>query len=189
MSFASLVDILPNYAHDLKINLTNVFLGEEPDGLTTEQLYGVALTAALAIGNEKIYNLVRQEAKMHLEPQHLKAAKYAAMMMSLYNTYHYFSHNQSNDTIRDIDPAFDASSLMDHGIDKVDFEMNLLAASIIYKCGYCVDFHTKRIIDKGIDPKAVTDLAKVAAVLQASSHVLQMQNLRSYDFMASESNF
>jgi len=188
MPLESLITILPDYAKDLKANLADAFRNN-PDGLTSEQLYGGALTAALAIGNEKIYNLLRQEAKMYLENEHLRAAKHAAMMMSLYNTYHYFSHNQTNEEILNTDPNFEASSLTEHGIDKVDFEINLLAASIINKCEYCIDFHTKRILKKGISTRAIVDLAKVTAVLQASADVLQMQNLRSYDFMASESNF
>ena len=188
MSISALVAILPNYAHDLKVNLTNTFKSS-PDGLTNEQLFGAALTASLLIGNEKIYNLVRKDAKMHLENEYISATKDAAMLMALYNTYHFFSHNQSDEEIINSDPNFESSSLTEHGLDHVDFEIFLLIASIINKCEYCVDYHTTRLQKKGISNIALIELAKVASVLKASADVLQMENLRSYDFMASESNF
>lgn len=185
MNRASIIDKLPKYAEDLKKNLTDIFQNDQ-EGLTPEQCYGVALTACYILKHEKLLNSVRNEAKMYLEPEHLQAAKIAVMTMGIYNTYYYFTKISKNAELDALPIDLNMEGLQQHGINKIDFEMNLLAASILNKCDFCIKFHTDKLLSKGISVIALRNIGRIVSVMKSTVDVLEQEKLRHYDFMAGE---
>lgn len=185
MTRAHIIGKLPKYAEDLKKNLTDIFKNDQ-EGLTPEQCYGVALTACFILKHEKLLNAVRDEAKMFLEPEHIQAAKIAAMTMAIYNTYYDFTHTAKNEEIEKLPIDLSMNALHEHGINKIDFEVNLLAASIVNKCDYCIKFHADKLSSKGISAIALRNIGRIVSVMKSTAQVLEQEKLRLYDFMAGE---
>jgi alkyl hydroperoxide reductase subunit D len=66
MSIESLKAALPDYAKDLKLNLSNVLT---TPGLTEQQIWGTAAAAAVAARNPTVRDAVLAEARRTLAPQ------------------------------------------------------------------------------------------------------------------------
>jgi alkyl hydroperoxide reductase subunit D len=66
--------------------------------------------------------------------------------------------------------------IMDHGIEKVDFEVFSLAVSIINGCGMCIDAHANQLIKHGMSKNQIQMIAKIAAVVNSSAQLLKIIN-------------
>src|SRR5690606_29017104 len=75
MSIENLKNLLPEYAKDIKLNLSTLAADET---LTTQQLWGAFLCTALAAGNETVIREIAAEAAQRLTPEAQTAAKAAA---------------------------------------------------------------------------------------------------------------
>ncbi|AIT63927.1 Alkyl hydroperoxide reductase AhpD [Coxiella burnetii str. Namibia] len=85
-------DQLPDYAKDLKLNLTQV-LSESPSSeLSNQQITGVALAVAYATRNRQLIELIFQKAEAELDESTLQAIKAAASIMAVNNIYYRFVH-------------------------------------------------------------------------------------------------
>src|SRR3546814_5344847 len=89
MSIDALKSALPDYAKDLKLNLSNVLA---TPGLTEQQIWGTALASALASRNATVIKAVDAEAAQHLSAEGQNAAKAAAAIMGMNNIYYRFVH-------------------------------------------------------------------------------------------------
>jgi alkyl hydroperoxide reductase subunit D len=95
MSIDLLIDSLPGYAKDLKLNYsTLVRLNTE---LTPQQLWGTVVASALATRNAELTEAVLAEGAKQLTPQALEAAKAASAVMGMNNIYYRFLHLTSNE--------------------------------------------------------------------------------------------
>ena len=89
----SLIDSLPDYAKDLKLNYST--LVRQNADLTPQQLWGTIVASAMATRNGALTLAAVQAAR--LPPQGLEAAKAAAALMGMNNIYYRFQHLSSND--------------------------------------------------------------------------------------------
>ena len=78
MSLEQLREEIPEYAKDLKLNLSSVLRQTE---LNEQQLWGTAAACAFASQNEWLYKAVVADALQHLDGTALNAAKSAAAIM------------------------------------------------------------------------------------------------------------
>jgi alkyl hydroperoxide reductase subunit D len=187
MSIDVIADRIPSYADDIKLNLMEIF-SNEVEGLTVQQVYGIALSCCYKLKHEVLLNNFRNEAKVILDDAQLSATKKAAAIMAMNNTFYSFSNNMKDEEIKKMPPALHMHVLTDHGIDKTDFEMYLVGVSILNHCEYCVNFHTSRLLRHGVAKIAIRNIARIAAVLKAVVEVLEIERLRNYEFIARESN-
>ncbi len=58
------------------------------------------------------------------------------------------------------------------GVPKIDFKLYSLAASILNGCGACIDAHTKHLLKLMVLPEAIQSTARIVAVINALSSVL-----------------
>ena len=79
MSIEGLKSALPDYAKDLKLNLSNVLA---TPGMSPEQIWGTALASAIAARNPTVIRAVADEAARVVDPKTLAAAKTAAVAVS-----------------------------------------------------------------------------------------------------------
>ncbi len=187
MSIDVIADRIPSYADDIKLNLMEIF-SDEVEGLTVQQVYGIALSCCYNLKHEQILNNFRNEAKVILDDSQLVATKKAAAIMAMNNTYYSFTGTISDDEIKKMSADLHMHVLTDHGIDKTDFEMYLIGVSILNHCDYCINFHAERLLRRGVAKVAIRNIARIASVLRAVVEVMEIERLRNYDFVARESN-
>ena len=89
MSIETLKSALPDYAKDLKLNLSS--LAAEPS-LTEQQRAGTFVASALASRSPVVIEAIVAEFAPKLSPAALDAAKAAAAIMAMNNIYYRFVH-------------------------------------------------------------------------------------------------
>ncbi len=179
MSLESLIEGLPGYAKDLKLNYSA--LVRQQTELTPQQLWGTVLVSAIATRNDKLTGLVEAEAATHLTPQALEAAKAAAAIMGMNNIYYRFLHLSSNEKYTTMPAKLRMNVMRTHGIDHVDFELWSVAVSAINGCGKCVDSHEKVLRDKGVGEDSILAVVRIASIVHAIGVVLETQAVTAHE--------
>lgn len=174
MLIDALIDGLPNYAKDLKLNYSS--LVRQNMELTPQQLWGTVVASAIAARNAELTEAVLAEAGKHLTAQALEAAKSAAAVMGMNNIYYRFLHLSSNEKYGTIPAKLRMNALRTHGVDAVDFELWSIAVSAINGCGKCVDAHEKTVREKGASEETILSIVRIASVIHAIGAVLDTEN-------------
>lgn len=171
MSFIQNLNI-PEYAKDQKLNLSNVLASEN---LSSEQIWGTAISSAVASGNKTLIKSVIHEASEHIDEKHITAAKSAAVVMGMNNVYYRFTHFASNPEYKNKSARLRMTVIKNHGIDHADFELYSLAVSAINGCEVCVDGHEKLAIKSGVTDVIIQDIVRIASVIKALSDTLNLE--------------
>ncbi|MFQ3306927.1 MAG: alkyl hydroperoxide reductase subunit D [Candidatus Midichloriaceae bacterium] len=188
MSIKSILKQLPTYAGDIIKNIKEIFM-QESKYLANYQKLGIALTVGYALKNESLLNHIREEAKKHLDNNEAQACKIAVVNMSMTNTYYNFSKKVDNDEIKNMDSLLSLEHLYDHNIDEKDFFMYCLSVSMINSCEFCINFYIKKLIEKDCTPEVIHYIGKIVSVIKAAGDVLEIESMRSYEFMIREESF
>jgi alkyl hydroperoxide reductase subunit D len=185
---SSLVRKLPSYAIDIKENLKTLFLTDRSSILSQEQLYSVALTIGYALRNENVLNSIRSDAKLILEEQHANACKSAAVIMSMNNCLYGFKDLCGDEEIEKFESELAMTAIVNPGCDIMLFEMSCLAMSILNKCKYCIGVHQKKLLKRNVNKTSFMEIARIASVLSAAAVAMDIEKLRSYDFVVREAS-
>lgn len=177
---------MPDYAADIKKSVIELF-SSLPEGLTEAQVHGVALTAAYFLKNEQLLNDIRAEAKLYLEEKDANACKISVVMMALTTTYHYCTYEDGEETGQVCD-ALHLNTLSNPGVSKIDFELYCLTASVLHKCKPAIEYHTKELLKHGITKTGIKNVTRMAAILRATTEALDIESVRSYEFIARQSS-
>lgn len=165
MNLEALLDTVPGYAKDLKLNFSSV-VGQQT-ALTPDQTWGTVVASAYASGNADLLRAVVEEASQKISPQVVDAAKGAASIMGMNNVYYRFLHLASNDKYGTLPARLRMNIIRQHGVDQVDFELWCTAVSAINGCGACVDSHERTLRDKGMEEEKVLAAVRIASVVHA----------------------
>jgi alkyl hydroperoxide reductase subunit D len=160
---------MPDYAKDIKLNLSSLVNDET---LNTQQLWGTMLASALAGRNAFVIAQITQEAKRNLSAEAFEAAKAAAAIMGMNNVYYRFVHLASNKEYQTMQAKLRMNIIGNPGVEKDDFELWSLAVSAINACGMCIDSHEAQLLKHGVSKEQVQTAIRVAAVIQATSAIL-----------------
>jgi alkyl hydroperoxide reductase subunit D len=172
MTIEQLIERIPPYAKDLKLNLGTVLRQTE---LTEQQLWGTAVASAVGSRNAGVIAAVLNDARQRLSPQAFEAAKAAAAIMGMNNVYYRFLHMMENEKYRTIPARLRMNMIRMHGIEQVDFELWCTAVSAINNCQACAVSHEKVVREKGLSEEAVLAAVRVASVIHAVSAVLDAE--------------
>jgi lipoyl-dependent peroxiredoxin subunit D len=172
MTLDELVETLPSYARDLKLNLSSLLSQTE---LTEQQTWGTVVASAVASRNDDIIRSTFADAASHLSPPVVEAAKGAAAIMGMNNVYYRFLHLTSNEKYRTIPARLRMNILRSHGVDPLDFELWCTAVSAINGCGACVDSHEKTLREKGMSEETIAAAVRIASVIHALASVLEAE--------------
>ncbi len=175
MTLDGLMETLPAYAKDMKLNFSSV-VSNQTD-LNEQQLWGTVVACAMTSRNEDLTATALEEAASHLAPQTFEAAKSAAAVMGMNNIYYRFQHLASNEKYATMRAGLRMNAIRTHGVDPLDFELWCLAVSAINGCGACVDSHEKVLREKGFGEEKVLAAVRVAAVLHAIATVLDTERV------------
>ncbi len=168
-----LKEILPDFAKDIRLNLSSVIKEDPNSGLTLNQVYGIALASAYATRNRAVIAAVQGEAAV-LSPEEVNAAKASATVMAMNNVYYRFIHLVHDDEMSRLPAGLRMNVIGNPGIDKVTFELYSLAVSAINGCGMCMESHAKTVQDHGVSKVGVQHTVRIASVLTAAAQALSI---------------
>lgn len=178
MPLEKVAEVIPDYAKDLRLNLTSLLRQTE---LTEQQFWGTMVTCAMACRNGILIEELLPEASSHLSPDAFAAAKAAAAVMGMNNVFFRFGHLSSNEKYRTMPSKLRMNVIRTHGANPVDFELWCLAASAVNGCGTCVDSHEQVVREKGISEEAVLAAVRVASILHGIATVLDTESFIESD--------
>lgn len=173
MSIDALIDDLPAYAKDLKLNYST--LVRQNTELTAQQIWGTVVASAIATRSVEFTETALVEGAKHLSPQALEAAKSAAAVMGMNNIYYRFLHLSSNEKYGTLPAKLRMNALRTHGVDAVDFELWSIAVSAINGCGKCVEAHERVVREKGVSEETILGIVRIASVVHAVGSVLDAE--------------
>ena len=169
MSIEALKDALPEYAKDLKLNLSSLVTEAS---LTEQQRAGTFIACALASRERTVTSAIFSEFAPRLSAEALTAARAAASIMAMNNIYYRFTHLASSPDYRSLPAKLRMNVIGKPGVEKADFELWSLAVSAINGCGMCIDAHEKVLRDAGVTAEQIQAAVRIASVVHAVAATL-----------------
>jgi alkyl hydroperoxide reductase subunit D len=174
MTYEALLESIPDYAKDLKLNLTSLVKQTE---LTEQQVWGTVIAAAMGARHPGLTTILHAEAAKFATPETQNAAKTAAAIMGMNNVYYRFTHMFQDDTYSTIPARLRMNGIRTHGGDPVDFELYCTVVSAINNCSMCVTSHERVLREKGVSKEAIAAAVRLGAVIHALALVFDTQTL------------
>jgi lipoyl-dependent peroxiredoxin subunit D len=168
MSLKSFAEALPDYAKDLRLNMSSLLNDQT---LGDQRKYGLLVACAHGTGYRPIVEAAEAEVDGKLSPEAANAARAAAAIMAMNNVYYRFVHLASNKDYGTLPARLRMNVLANPGIGKDDFELFSLAVSAINGCGMCIDSHEKVLQQHGVKSETIQAAARIASVVQAVATV------------------
>jgi alkyl hydroperoxide reductase subunit D len=174
MNLEALMETVPTYAKDLKLNFSSVTSQTE---LTEQQIWGTAVASAVASRNAEIILAILEEATKHVSAQVIDAAKGAAAVMGMNNIYYRFHHLSTNEKYSTLPARLRMNIIRTHGVDAADFELWCVAVSAINACGKCVDAHEHVLREKGVTEETINAAIRIASVIHGLAVVFDTERV------------
>jgi alkyl hydroperoxide reductase subunit D len=159
-----LKDRLPEYARDLKLNLSSL---ASEQLLSPQQKAGSFIAAALAADHAPTTRDLVDAFGGELSPEALNAAKIAASLMAMNNIYYRFVHLVHAADYKTLPAKLRMTAMAKPGVDKVDFELWSLAVAAVNGCGRCLTAHEHELRGRGVTREVIQDAIRVASVVHA----------------------
>ena len=168
MSLKDLVDTLPDFAKDLRLNVGSLLSDQS---LSDQRKYGLLLACAHGTGYRPIVAAVEAEVEGKLSPEAANAARAAAAVMAMNNVYYRFVHLASNPEYGKLPARLRMNVIGSPGIEKDDFELFSLAVSAMNGCGACIDSHERVLQQHGVKVETIQAAVRIASVIKAVATV------------------
>lgn len=175
MSIEALKDRIPDFAKDVRLNLTSMASDET---LGVQAKYGLFLSCAITTRNPAVITAMEAVAAEKLSPAAIAAAKSAAAVMTMNNIYYRFVHLASNKEYATMPVRLRMNVIGNPGVDKADFELWSLAVSAINGCGACIDAHEKVLHEAGVAPASIQTAVRFAAIIQSVAVAIEAGSVR-----------
>lgn len=172
MSLEAVKNRIPDYAKDIKLNLSTL---SNDETLTRTQFWGTVLASALAGRNAYVIEEVAQDAAQNMAPEAFQAAKAAAAIMAMNNVYYRFVHLSSNPEYKTMPAKLRMNVIANPGVDKKDFELWSLAVSAVNGCGMCIDSHEQALLKDGVSKEQIQTAVRIASVIHAACAILDAE--------------
>lgn len=167
-SLKEFADTLPEYAKDLRLNLSSILSDQL---LGDQRKYGLLLACAHGTGYRPLVAAAEAEVADKLNPEAANAARGAAAVMAMNNVYYRFVHLSSNPVYGTMPSRLRMNFIGSPGIAKDDFELFSLAVSAMNGCGMCIDSHEKKLQQDGVKAETVQAAVRIGAVMTAVATV------------------
>jgi alkyl hydroperoxide reductase subunit D len=168
MSLKQFAETLPDYAKDLRLNISSLL---NDQSLGEQRKYGLLLACAHGTGYRPIVAAAEAEAEGKLSEQAANAARAAAAVMAMNNVYYRFVHLASNPEYATLPARLRMNVIAAPGIEKEDFELFSLAVSAMNGCGMCIDSHERVLQQHKVKSETIQTAVRVAAVMKAVATV------------------
>jgi alkyl hydroperoxide reductase subunit D len=160
-------ETIPDYAKDTRLNIDAVI---KRSSLPIEEAEAVALAAAFATGNTKLWTWMQGQIADQKEAE---AAITAASLMAMNNVWYPYVEMAEDERLTGLPAQLRMNAISSHGgTTKARFESYSLAASIVGKCHFCVKAHYETLKKEGYSVEQLRDIGRIAAVITAVARVL-----------------
>lgn len=180
MTLDSIKNLLPDYAKDLKLNLSSVLTPAGAPGLAEQEIHAIAVATAFAARHAGLAQALEAAAGEHLDADRRRALRAAVAIMGMNNIYYRFTHLVADEEYQTMPARLRMNILANPGVSKREFELLSLAVSAVNGCGACVDSHEKTLRGAGVERQAVQSAVRIAAVVHAVAGILAMEDV-SFD--------
>lgn len=174
MNTDDIKNLVPDFAKDIRLNLSTVLKDSGSAGLNEKQIAMLALATTYAARNAKLTEAVEEAAFESLSDVEINAARGAASIMGMNNIYYRFLHLVENEEYAKLPAKLRMNVIGSPGIDKVDFELLSLAVSAINGCGACVASHERVVRKHELSAEAVQSAVRIAAVIHAAAVAIEI---------------
>lgn len=171
MSIDNLKGSLPEYAKDLKLNLSSLSRSTE---LTEQQLWGAMLATAAATKSATVLSEISDEAREHLSDTAYDAALGAATIMGM-NNVGYRAKSFLGSEYTQVKFGLRMNIIAKPGVEQADFELWSLAVSTINGCGDCTAAHDATVRKEGLTKEQVWEAVKVAATMAGVAQAVEIE--------------
>ena len=162
-----LKETIPDYAKDTRLNIDAVV---KRSTLPQEEAEAVALAAAFATGNTKLWTWMQSQIADQKEAE---AAITAASLMAMNNVWYPYVEMADDPNLTGLPAQLRMNAISTHGgTTKARFEAYALSASIVGKCHFCVKAHYETLQKEGYTVEQLRDIGRIAAVITAVARVL-----------------
>ena len=168
MSLKQFADTLPDYAKDIRLNLTSILSDQL---LGEERKNGLLLSCAHGSGYKPLVEAAEAEVEGKLSESQANAARGAAALMAMNNVYYRFVHLVANPEYGTMSAKLRMNFIASHGIAKEEFELFSLAISAMNGCGMCIDSHERVLLDHGVKSDVIQSAVRIASVMKALATV------------------
>jgi alkyl hydroperoxide reductase subunit D len=168
MSLKQFAEGLPDYAKDLRLNLTSILSDQL---LGEERKAGLLLACAHGTGYKPLVEAAEAEIAGKLSDTGANAARGAAALMAMNNVYYRFVHLVANPEYGTMPAKLRMNFIASHGIAKEDFELFSLAVSAMNGCGMCIDSHERVLLEHGVKSDTIQAGVRIGAVMKALATV------------------
>jgi len=169
MNIEQLKNELPDYAKDIKLNLSSVLSEAGSADLDQKQINSIALASAYATRNTEVITAATNQAGENLSPDEINATKAAATIMAMNNIYYRFTHSMTDQAYSSMPAKLRMNIMVNPGVDKIIFELSSLAVSAINGCGMCMNAHAAQLEKAGISKLAIQSTIRIASVIYATA--------------------
>jgi alkyl hydroperoxide reductase subunit D len=173
MSLETLKTEIPDYAKDLKLNLSSL---ARETVLDDQKKWGTFLASAHALGVPAVVRAIGAEVADKLSPEAMSGAKSAAAIMGMNNVYYRFVHLSSAKDYKTLPAKLRMNVIANPGVDKADFELWSLAVSAINGCGACIDSHEAELRRHGVSAEQIQTAVRIASTINAIAAVLDAES-------------
>jgi alkyl hydroperoxide reductase subunit D len=172
MSIETLKERLPEYAKDLKLNLSAL---ASETVLDEEKKAGTFIASAIASRNDRVIGAMLAEFGPKLDAAALKAAQAAAAVMAMNNVYYRFVHLIESDEYAKLPSKLRMNVMANPGTARENFELWSLAVSAVNGCGKCLVAHERVVRAAGVSAEQVQAAVRIAAVVHAVAVTLETE--------------
>jgi len=173
MSLETLKTDIPDYAKDLKLNLSSL---ARETVLDDQKKWGTFLASAHALGVPAVVRAIEAEVADRLSAEAKSGAKSAAAIMGMNNVYYRFVHLSSAKDYKTLPAKLRMNVIANPGVDKADFELWSLAVSAINGCGMCIDSHEAELRKHGVTAEQIQAAVRIASTINAIAAVLDAES-------------
>lgn len=170
MALNSVIDQIPDFGRDIRLNLENVLTEEGAPGLTAAQIDGTALACAFSLGTASLVAVLSEK----VTPEVLEASKSAATIMAMNNVYYRAQHLMEDEELKKLPAKLRMTVIGKPGIPKVDFELMSFAVSALAGCGQCLTSHLHELRKAGVSNEGAQSALRIASVLAAADRALRI---------------
>ncbi|GAA3519296.1 carboxymuconolactone decarboxylase family protein [Dietzia aurantiaca] len=170
MSIENLKSGLPEFAKDLKLNLSSLARSTE---LNEQQLWGTFLATAAATRSATVLSEIADEARGHLSDEAFNAALGAASIMAM-NNVSYRAKEFLGEEYTQVRMGLRMNIIANPGVEKADFELWSMAVSTINGCENCTAAHDAVIRKEGLTKEQAWEAVKVAATVAGVAQAVEI---------------
>ncbi|MGG7099394.1 carboxymuconolactone decarboxylase family protein [Rhodococcus sp. 24CO] len=173
MSVGNLKDSLPEYAKDLKLNLSSI---ARTTVLNEQQLWGTLLATAAATKSATTLKEIAAEAADNLSAEAYNAALGAAAIMGMNNVF-YRTKGYLDGKYDDLRAGLRMNIIGNPGVDKADFELWSLAVSAINGCNHCLEAHENTLRQEGVSREVIFEAIRAGSIVMGVAQAVEANEI------------